>query len=380
VRLSSPPAGPPSADAPTAGAGAASIARWLLGGTAQVETGPQAGAVAGLIDASGRAVYAYPEIAGYFLQWLAWRAREHGVSPELGARARATQRWLAHWLASGDPPPTRVPLVESPDDWRNAAVFCFDLAMVLRGLGSAARGGLLEPDPGVVAGVTHHLGRVIGPDGLFDACVPNRPSTALPDRWSTRRGPFLAKASAGIVAAAEVLPGVPAAVRAAAAATHAAALSWAVETPHEEVHPMLYALEGALSLPRHPRFAAVLPALAAQFDALLAATGALGRVPEALGPGRATSGPERVDIVAQALRVGHLLGLHRPERPPDRVGLQRICDLLVARIEPDGAVPFDATQRPIQRNVWAAMFAEQALGFLGRDTTRPSLRDDPLIV
>ena len=143
---------------------------------------------------------------------------------------------------------------------------------------------------------------------------------------------------------------------------------------------MLYTLEGALSLPQHPGFSAVLPALAAQFDALLAAAGALGRVPEALAPGRSTSGPERIDIVAQALRVGHLLRLHRPERPPDRVGLERLCDLLVARIEPDGAVPFDATQRPIQRNVWAAMFAEQALGFLGRDTTRPSLRDDPLIV
>ena len=54
------------------------IAEWLLRGPAQLTSGPHAGAVAGLIEAGQRPGYAYPEITGYYLQWLAWRAARNG--------------------------------------------------------------------------------------------------------------------------------------------------------------------------------------------------------------------------------------------------------------------------------------------------------------
>ena len=343
-----------------------SIAGWLMRGPAQMVSGAHAGAVAGTVDAAGRAGYAYPEITGYFLQWLAWRAARHGFAANLAAPAAAAQQWLAYWLESNDPPLTRIPLDQTIEDWRNTAVFCFDLAMVLRGIASAARLQLIVPNPAVIAGLTRQLQRLVGADGIFDACVPHGDDVTLPRRWSTRRGGFLAKAAAGIMSAGDCLPGIDADIRRAAAATFAASLRWAAESPHDDVHPLLYTFEGILSLPRHPQFQTVLPEISAQFDGLLADTRALGRVPESRRCTTAITGPERLDILAQTIRVGHLLQAHRPQQPPDRIGLARLQQILVQNVRPGGAVPFAIGLQPIQYNVWAAMFAEQALGFVPR--------------
>jgi hypothetical protein len=357
------------------------IARWLLNGPAQLRDGPHAGAVAGLIDEAGRAVYAYPEIAGYFLQWLAWRSTRDGVAPGLADRAAAVQRWLAQWLTCGSRPATRLHFVDAGPDWRNDALFFFDLAMVLRGLGAAARCGLIAADPAVVRGVVDQLDRLIAEDGLFAACRPHEGAAPPPDRWSTRRGPFLAKAAAGVLRAADALPAVPGSIRDAAEGTFRACLTWAVDSPHDEVHPMLYTYEGVLSLPQHPRFAATLPLLAGQFDALLAASHELLRVPETLASTARHVGPERIDIAAQTLRVGHLLAAHRPTQPPDMLELARVRQLVTRHLLPDGAIPFDATRHPAQRNVWATMFADQALDFASTGGgARALAAGDPLLV
>ena len=216
-----------------------SIAQWLMRGPAQLASGPHAGAVAGVVDVHGRGCYAYPEITGYFLQWLAWRAARCGFSSELARRGAAAQQWLARWLEDRDPPRTRIDLGEATDDWRNRAVFCFDLAMVLRGVASAARLQLIVPDAAVIAGVTRQLHRLVGADGIFDACVPDDDKIPLPRRWSTSRGAFLAKAAAGILTASASLRGLDDTVRQSAAATFVASLRWAVESPHDDVHALL---------------------------------------------------------------------------------------------------------------------------------------------
>ena len=46
-----------------------------------MRAGDHAGAVAGWIGGDGRADYVYPEITGYFLQWLASMAQRHGAQP-----------------------------------------------------------------------------------------------------------------------------------------------------------------------------------------------------------------------------------------------------------------------------------------------------------
>jgi len=326
---------------------------------------------------SGTPSYVYPEIAGYYLTWLAWRtARDHDADD--AERACGVQRWLAKWLAMPSLP-TRVHFDGTSGDWRNQALFCFDLAMVLRGLAAAARTGLLSPDPAVVDGVCRALSRLVASDGAFDACVPNGPGGPIPNRWSTRRGPFLTKAAAGILRAAQVLD-VPGELRVAAERTFAASLSLLAREPHRETHPLLYAFEGVLGMPQHPRFHDTLPSISAQFDMLLAYANHDSHLPETLCSASG-SGPARIDVVAQTLRVGYLLGAHRPQQPPDRVGLARLRQSLSRHVRAGSGVAFARSASPAQANVWATMFADQALAFAAPSRDPDAWwRSDPLIV
>jgi hypothetical protein len=356
------------------------IGAWLLDGPARVRSGPHAGAIAGVVCTSGAVAYVYPEIAGYYLQWLAWRAREGDARGPLAERACALQRWLGRWLADATPPRTRLHF-DGLDDWRNQAVFCFDLAMVLRGLGSSAQAGLIAIDEHVAAGVGGELERLIGADGAFEACLANHPAAALPDRWSTRRGPFLEKAAAGIITAAEVIPALPRRVLQAAEATFDASVAALARAPHAELHPLLYACEGVMALPGHRDFARALATVAARFDALagLAAGGAM--LPEAHTAEGGRSGPARIDVVAQALRINSLLDAHLPGRTTDRRALSRLRDTLEQEVRPSGALPFAFGVEPLQWNTWAAMFADQALGLADAASSLRARRDsDPLIV
>jgi len=184
------------------------------------------------------------------------------------------------------------------------------------------------------------------------------------------------KAAAGVITAARALPHVPAELVAAAEVAFRASVEAALDTPHDEAHPLLYTFEGVLGLPRHPQFRSVLPAIAAQFDALLGQVRASGWIGESRA--RASHGPRRLDVAAQALRVGRLLAAHLPSRPPDRVALARLQALLAANVRPDGAVPFATDQSPQRPNVWTAMFADQAWG-MNRAGARAT-QGDPLLV
>jgi hypothetical protein len=353
------------------------LASWLFN-AAQCRAGAHAGAVAGCVSVSGAASYVYPEIAGYYLQWLAWRAARFGHAAELAERANAVQQWLLQWLEMPGPP-TRVHLDGTSDDWRNHATFCFDLAMVLRGIGAAAHARLIDADACVVNGVARTLAPMVADDGAFVACVARAQDHTFPDRWSTRRGPFLAKAAAGILRARAALR-LPEAIVRAAERTFDASLDKLAREPHREAHPLLYAFEGVLSLPRHPRFGDALPSVSAQFDILLAHAGNDGYLPEALGMA-AGHGPARVDVMAQALRVGYLLAAHRPQQPPDRVALARLRQAIMRQIRPNGGVAFARSTSRAQANVWATMFADQALAFANPGRSADAWwRDDPLIV
>jgi hypothetical protein len=352
------------APAAPAVAPADALSHWLLTGPAQMVAGPHAGGVAGCVDADGRARYVYPEVTGYFLHWLAWQsaASTNAASAgELRRRAGAAQGWLLRWISGDVPPPTRIHLAASGADWRNEAVFCFDIAMVLRGLAAAAAERLVEPEPAVIAGLVAQLRTLVGADGAFDAYAPREHRTVLPQRWSTRRGGFRAKAAAGVIVAAETLRGIPPDIVAAAEATFEDSLRAAVDAPHDEVHPLLYTFEGILNLPEHPRFAGMLPHLAIQMNALLAVAREAGGVPEFLAQAPSTEPRARFDVLAQTLRAGHWLERHRPHDPPDRVGLTRLRHALIERIKPNGAIPFSTGAEAALDNVWATMFAEQAL-------------------
>jgi len=242
-------------------------------------------------------------------------------------------------------------------DWRNSAVFFFDLAMILRGLASAAELELLDPDKRLVGAIAGWLSKLVAPGGDFLACLATSPQVDVPDRWSTRRGPFLAKAAAGVLSAARVLPQVNAQLRAAAERTLASSLVAATTQPHPEPHPQLYAIEGALAPAADDSSAPYLPMLAQQIDAMLRAAMPRG-LPHESAHG---SGVPRIDAAAQCLRVTFLLHARDPRWRPDAGCLRRMLDALVRQVSADGALPFAVTGAKAPGSVWAAMFAEQAL-------------------
>jgi hypothetical protein len=334
----------------------AALSSWLLGENIQIPAGAQAGAVAGWVDREGRPSYVYPEITGYYLQWLAWHAACHGANDGTRRRAGAAERWLLRWSAA-EIPETRVYLQAAVDDWRNSALFCFDLAMVLRGLASATRLGLIEPDPRLVARISDLLWRLVADDGLFDACSAPRARSSVPDRWSTRRGAFLSKAAGGVLLAAAQFPSLPPPLARAADATFAAALESMSREPHAETHPLLYGIEGALSLPEHPATTAALPHILRQLSELFERSTQLGYMPESLSGGRM-----RLDVVAQAARAAALL------TPPH---VDAVAQVLVHYTDARTGILFSPDGQPPQYSVWTAMFAEQALFAAGRDPCDP---------
>ena len=328
------------------------LTSWLLGDHAQLTSGTHAGAAAGWVDREGRASYVYPEITGYYLQWLAWHAACHGVNNETRRRAAAAQRWLLSWAFGAETPETRIYLEPTGQDWRNAALFFFDLAMVLRGLASAARLGLIETDPRLVARVSELLWRLVADDGMFDACMATRIDAALPDRWSTRRGPFLSKAAGGVLIAAAQFSSLPEALAEAADATFVAALESMSTQSHSETHALLYGIEGALSLPEHPATVAAMPLMVRQLRDLLERSAQLGHTPELFE----STGRVRLDIVAQAIRASAFL---LPQLASEDV--DQMAQALVHYTDRHLGIPFSPDALPRQYSVWTAMFAEQAL-------------------
>ena len=351
----------------------ARIAAWLLVGGAQVRVGVHSGGVAGALDADGRAHYLYPEITGYYLQWLASLATRTSRGEALTEPAEAAQRWLAATIAEDDAPPSRVYLRGENSDWRNSAIFCFDLAMALRGLAAATAQRLIDADPKLVAAVCVWLGRLIASDGEFDACLVVSRGAAVPDRWSTRRGPFLAKAASGMIVASTQLP-IPDRILRAAKATLAASLQRAQQMPHDDTHAFLYTIEGVLAAGDDPQARAVLPMLARQFASLLERADATGYVPESA----TDSGVIRLDVIAQALRVATRLVV--AEVGQRRPVLDRLEQTLIANVQENGALPFAARREPTPWSVWAAMFSEQALAWRQRVDLGAAASFDPYLV
>jgi hypothetical protein len=329
----------------------AALASWLLGPHVQIGAGIHAGAAAGWIDGSGSALYVYPEITGYYLQWLAWRAACRGANDELRQRAAAAQRWLDSW-ARADAPQTRVYLRRSEPDWRNEALFFFDLAMVIRGLANAARTGLIEADTALIDRVSELLLRLVATDGQFDACVRTRPDADIPARWSTRRGPFLSKAAAGVLTAVAQFPAMPRALERAAEASFRTSIESMADAPHADTHARLYAIEGALCRLDHQSVVRTLPAIEGQLRDIIRSSKASGQIPESRNGGLV-----RLDIVAQTIRAAALL----PERTP-RNDVEPMMRMLVGCVDPELGILFSPSERPGQYNAWTAMFAEQALG------------------
>lgn len=271
--------------------------------------------------ADGRALYAYPEIAGYWLQWASARA-------EVAAgHADSVLAWLASARMASGAWPTRVGAAAT-DPVYASADYLYDHAMLWQGLRRFGRAHHSQPALALADAVWEALGRYLEEGRLIAG------RGALPSRWSGQVGPFLLKACV------HLRHGVGGVARAAAEAIPQLAAQTLAQ-PHREAHPQLYAIEGLLLLGRRTQAQQAL-------GDLLAAHGGVARLCESVD-----GGARRSDVLAQALRAAMLLGHARSGEWTE------LASELAARVDASGRLPFVpfADARP----TWAALFAEQAL-------------------
>ncbi len=325
---------------------AAQLREWLLAGPAQLRGGVESGGVAGTLDSTGHADYVYGEITGYYLHWLS--GSQLPDDERRAVNARAALAWCEHHYGGGAAVPTRIAVTPMPADWRNETEFCFDLAMLVGGLTAAAQAGLIEPPRALLDALMRRLNPFAGANRLLPVAAAG--GAALPDRWSTRSGPFLVKAAARILSAA-VWVSLPAQLEAACRGHLRAFPPSVIDATADPIHPTLYFLEGTLALA--PERA---PGARQVLQRLLVLVDADGSLPESLD----TPEVRRSDIIAQALRTGLLL-----ESPSASAATQldALAAALIARVRDDGSICFQPGGGREQINVWCAMFAQQALSW-----------------
>ncbi|UXI69699.1 hypothetical protein [Tahibacter amnicola] len=336
-----------SLSGPELTAAADRLRSWLLSGAVQCDSGVHAGGVFGAFDADGTARYVYPEITGYYLHWLADVARDQAAERPLLARAaQAAADWTTRQFENGAVPATRAYVNgETESDWRNDAVFFFDLAMLLRGLCAATETGLITLPRNAVERVLAELARLVDETGEIRAARRLTPDARLPVRWSTVGGPFEVKASSRVTLAARHITVPPLLAQACTALAQRYA-AVAAQVPLEMLHPTLYFAEGILVADPTS-----IDGVRILLQRLLALQNADGSLPEA-----EDSTVPRSDIIAQALRIALLTREGAPT--PAMASLARA---LVQRIAPSGVLTFRPDAPQPQPNVWCAMFAEQAL-------------------
>jgi hypothetical protein len=334
-------------------AAAQRIERWLLTSPIQLAGGAHDGGIAGTLDAEGRPTFVYLEITGYYLTWAAWVAAGGGCLAESGGlavqRARRALGWLERVVDEQRVPPTRQYLLDSNvTDWRNSAVFTFDLAMAIRGAATFSSVSMTtgRADSPVLRALASQLDACRNGERVLQSHRAVN-DDQIPHRWSTTSGPHHLKAAASLL----TLPVSKGLCEAARNTTS----YWSEELLHgwpvTETHPLLYGLEGMVICGGDQWDGA-----AAVFERLMTSQDDVGSLPSQVS-GEAI---ERSDVLAQALRIGALLRGHGCLQGSAWLRrLDLLAERLVAYVHPDGSLGF--ARGHDNRNVWCAMFAHQAL-------------------
>ncbi len=331
----------------TAQSGSSGVVNWLIPGAAPDR------------DYDGL----YPEIAGYYLQFLSVAASDpHRPGCIKPAIAREAAVRVAAWLDEIGPDGNPITLQHrdmAESDWRNACLFVFDLAMIVRGLAAInARWPGLTP-PTLISRYVRSVAELISNGRLASHTMRvGAVANAIPAKWSTLPGVHHVKAAAA-------LRGVGDAALAAAVDTtlteQANKLEQHGRSRLRELHPFLYLIEGWLILwgqSGNPFFLR---------KAQYAFTLVLGELDPDTGLLPPVAGDYntavRSDVLAQALRAGLILqranaidgafwGRWVLARP-------RLQVALLERVSSVGGVEFDRVGRHL--NVWATLFGWQAL-------------------
>lgn len=355
-------------DGPVRDATVAKLEAWLLSDDVQVAGGEHDGAVVGWVEQSGAGAFLYPEITGYYLTWLSFlQVARPESEAETTRRSGRAVAWLAR-MAAKPLLPTRIYRNAEPDiDWRSRAVFCFDVAMVLRGVAHAIP-AVGDPAREVLSGLGARFDEwfAVG-DDLLRSHRLKSPDTILPQRWSTEPGPHHVKAAAAILLLPDPAIGPSAKAVAQRTLEHWAKWGTARLPAQTLVHPELYFIEGLLLAAVNSRQESLFECASDQLDSVLEGLRSDGSLPPSLDEPDA---PARSDVIAQTLRAGCVLTARHPsERRAPFKALRALATALEQFLTPQGSIVFAGAPADQHRNTWSAMFAHQAFSYLRRAAT-----------
>lgn len=264
--------------------------------------------------------FAYPEAAGIWLAWAAWRRDRGDEAPPPGLPARVASR-LAADLAGGR------------GVGKSGRTYLFDTCIALHGL---VRAGAATAPPEALGGALDAI------EAFLDRGLPADPPVEDPARWSGTLGPFQMRA-AGLLDAAARHGNLP------RGASLAARLRTAIRRTGDAVspgylHAGCYALEGA--------------AMAGDPDGLREGGARLARLQRDDGGLPAWDdggGPGRADATAQGIRLWCMAA------DPHDLAVQRGLAFLAGLQVPSGGLRYQPGSDDLP--TWAACFADQAVAW-----------------
>ncbi len=338
----------------------ARIRDWLLTSNIQIREGLEQGGVAGWLTSKEPPSFAYTEMAGYFLTCLSFmQVAEENPDSRLSLRAQSALSWLERKAGEGKIGVTRHYLSIPQNDWRNQAVFAFDLSMVLRGLEAASRHLPVRHCQGVKEAVFQQLRRHCLPDFTLKPYYSLN-GDHIPRRWSTQPGPYQMKIAAALrIAESSTFPDWAGNV------SQSLEARWDSiplrEVCSEDWHAFFYYLEGLVmlgELESDPKRIEATYHLYKDFLRLLPIRPMTDfQVAEIF---------QRSDVLAQALRLACIFKSRGYwEETAGWSMLDGLAAGLLRFLKEDGSLVF---QWPIDdpeahRNAWSAMFAYQALSY-----------------
>jgi hypothetical protein len=328
------------------------LRRWLASGRAQASDG----AFCAWRDADkGDLAFAYPEITGYALTWLAGRAHPTPAEQEAGRHACA---WLVSRLERGN--------WSARDGWDDDAVYVFDLAMIATGLFAFGRSSQAARALAVGAEIVAEILRQQDAEYPLRSLSHRASTSTQRCAWSTDGYAHLIKVAQCLLVGGEL--GIAGASEGAAKLVDRAAEIQRVDgsfTTHlakgpTMLHPHLYAIEGLWIYAEATGDATARERATRAMEWTWSKQLANGGFPR-FSPG--AEAPAQADLTAQAVRMSLLLGVG------DGPGRERAYDWLENMASGDAGGRALHYQPGVSHlNTWATLFAAQALSLASGTT------------
>ncbi len=339
------------------------LRNWIAGGESQGSTG----AFHAWRDAkSGRLSYAYPEITGIALTYLASLHNQQQQGSPVTQRAA---EWLQHRVATGN---------LNARDKDGSTIYNFDLAMMASGLLNI--GQTVGSEPYVLAGLklAELLRNQILAQGKLTAINGSRSPMTRTLSWSTDGSAHLLKVVQCLLIAESL--GASRAEEAAAllmsSADNIQASNGRLKTQPLDsetwLHPVLYGAEGLWIWGHVHRDWATLERAAAAVNWVWSYQLPSGGFPCVVDhDGHRATGPEQSDVTCQAVRLTLLLGMTPP-------GLMQSLVRIVESAYIDGAsaaIVYRPSTGLLHLNSWCSIFGAQALALLKENDNHMSWSD-----